>query len=465
MNSGSTKPREPWFKIREELNGRRRMLLTGISFLLPLGLWCLVSYVPFIWHPDVRLEVSADRTGVSTVYTAGDHVSKDFFASFQDAVRDQNAKIVQDVKNGNASGGVMTRRENQKKLRQIASLAVWNGWLQPTQREDDAAIYEIWKKIATGSLVPNRPPLTQENLEIVRKNWLALSEASPAFDLRKLPQESLLALIPQGQPSNPDYLPAPHEVLLTGIENFLPGKNEIGQLSMPQRLLISVQIVVGGFLLSCLFGVPTGILAGSYSVCSKLSEPFIDFFRYMPAPAFSTLLVAIFGAHDAPKLALVFIGTFFQMVLVVSKTTRQLDHSLLEAAQTLGAKPRQLFVHVVIPGILPDLYNDLRILLGWSWTWLVIAELIGVKTGLTEFIETQGRWRNFDAVFPVIIMIGLIGFFTDQFLAWFRGVLFPYTRKSRIRTKKTEKVERAAETPLPEATRVPELTPTWSNQE
>ena len=62
---------------------------------------------------------------------------------------------------------------------------------------------------------------------------------------------------------------------------------------------------------------------------------------------------------------------------------------------------------------------------------MVIAELIGVKTGLTEFIETQGRWRNFDAVFPVIIMIGLIGFFTDQFLAWFRGILFPYTRKAR----------------------------------
>ena len=203
-------------------------------------------------------------------------------------------------------------------------------------------------------------------------------------------------------------------------------------------------------------------MAGTYSLFSKLLEPFIDFFRYMPAPAFSTLLVAIFSAHDAPKIALVFIGTFFQMVLVISKTTRQLDHSLLESAQTLGAKPRQLFTHVVIPGILPDLYNDLRILLGWSWTWLVIAELIGVKTGLTEFIETQGRWRNFDAVFPVIIMIGLIGFFTDQFLAWFRGILFPYTRKPRAKSKRSNKREELAktgQTPTPR-TAVKELTPT-----
>jgi NitT/TauT family transport system permease protein len=84
---------------------------------------------------------------------------------------------------------------------------------------------------------------------------------------------------------------------------------------------------------------------------------------------------------------------------------------------------------------------------------------------LTEFIETQGRWRNFDAVFPVIIMIGLIGFFSDQFLAWFRGVLFPYTRKSGVRTKKTERVEQASKATLSETTPVPELTPTWSNQE
>ena len=83
---------------------------------------------------------------------------------------------------------------------------------------------------------------------------------------------------------------------------------------------------------------------------------------------------------------------------------------------------------------------------------MVIAELIGVKTGLTEFIETQGRWRNFDAVFPVIILIGLIGFFTDQFLGWFRGILFPYTRRSRSTAKRPRKSSnhRLSQTPTSE---------------
>jgi NitT/TauT family transport system permease protein len=426
---------EPWFKIREDLNIRRTSILTVASFLLPLTIWCLVSYIPAIWHPDVHLQISAERKDSTTVFTAGDHVSRDFFANFQDAVRNDNQKSILDRQSGQVTTGITVPRENQRRLRQIAAPAVSNGWLKSNQREDDAAIYGIWKGVATGTLVGRNPAFSAENISVIQQDWQILSAASPSFDARKLPNQPLLSLIPQGTVSNPSYLPAPHEVLSTGLYYFTTNA-DAGQLSLPERLLISVRIVFTGFFLSCLVGVPIGILCGTYSFFSKMGEPFIDFFRYLPAPAFSTLLVAIFGAHDEPKIALVFIGTFFQMVLIISKTTRQLDHSLLEAAQTLGARPTQLFTHVVIPGILPNLYNDMRILLGWSWTWLVIAELIGVKTGLTEFIETQGRWRNFDAVFPVIFLIGIIGFFTDQFLAWFRGVLFPHTRKSRSPTRK-----------------------------
>jgi NitT/TauT family transport system permease protein len=199
---------------------------------------------------------------------------------------------------------------------------------------------------------------------------------------------------------------------------------------MWERYQRSLKVIFLGFFWACVVGIPLGILCGVFDFFSKLIEPFVDFFRYMPAPTFSTLLVAVLLAGDAPKIALVFIGTVFQMVLVISKTSRLLDPSLLEAAQTLGARPGQLLRSVVIPGILPNLYNDLRILLGWAWTWLVIAELIGVKSGLTEFIETQGRFRNFNRVFPIIILIGVTGFVTDQLLSWLHGLLFPWAGKS-----------------------------------
>ena len=416
-----------WFLIRRDLPQSRRLALTVVSFLLPLVLWCVASYVPWIWHPDVKIELSAEREGVTTVFTAGDHVSKSFFPEFVDAVRQENAAVLAAKAAGTPEAGA--KRKNQKLLRQIAPLAVEQGWLPYTDMQNDAVLYNIWRDLATGAKTATKPVLSDENIGIIRKNWELLSALSPEFSFRLLPDEPLLKIVPQGKPANPVYLPAPHEVIETGMRDFT-AHVPTGELSMGQRYAHSIRIIFLGFLWACVIGIPLGILCGVFDLFSKLFEPFVDFFRYMPAPTFSTLLVAVLLAGDAPKVALVFIGTVFQMILVVSKTTRLLDPALLEAAQTLGAKPRQMITHVVIPGILPNLYNDLRILLGWAWTWLVIAELIGVKSGLTEFIETQGRFRNFDRVFPIIILIGVTGFVMDQFLSWLHGLLFPWAGNS-----------------------------------
>jgi NitT/TauT family transport system permease protein len=416
-----------WFLIRRDLPSSRRFILTCVSFLLPIAVWCFVSYVPWIWHPDVKIELSAEREGVTTVFTAGDHVSRGFFPEFVEAVRKDNAVVLAARAAGTAEPGA--KRKNQKLLRQLAPLAVSHGWLPYTEAQNDAMLYSLWRDIATGSKVTKKPALTEENLKIVKDNWALLAATSAEFSFAKLPDTSLLKLVPQGRPANPIYLPAPDEVIRTGIRDFTAEVPE-GELTMGQRYRKSLNIIFMGFFWACVVGIPIGILCGVFDFFSKLFEPFVDFFRYMPAPTFSTLLVAVLLAGDAPKIALVFIGTVFQMILVVSKTTRLLDPSLLEAAQTLGAKPRQMITHVVIPGILPNLYNDLRILLGWAWTWLVIAELIGVKSGLTEFIETQGRFRNFDRVFPVIILIGVTGFVMDQFLSWLHGILFPWAGKT-----------------------------------
>ena len=124
---------------------------------------------------------------------------------------------------------------------------------------------------------------------------------------------------------------------------------------------------------------PTALLA-------RLNEPFIEFFRYLPAPAFGALAVAILGIFDGPKITIIVIGTLFQQVLIIANTTRKLDVALVEAALTLGTKNAKLLSRVVIPGILPDLYRDQRILLGWAWTYLIVAELIGTTSGITWFI-------------------------------------------------------------------------------
>lgn len=256
----------------------------------------------------------------------------------------------------------------------------------------------------------------------------------------RLAEENARVVAAGGEPatgfrSNPVFLPAPHRVVNALYRAFTTPPRRANEPWFHQSLAHSVRIIFWGFFWSSVFGVPLGILCGVYSPVSRLFEPFIDFVRYMPAPVFGALAVAVLGIHDAPKIAIIFIGTFFQQVLVIANTTRKMDPALIEAALTLGAKTRHLFFRVVLPGIAPDLYNDQRILLGWAWTYLIVAEYIGASSGITFFINQQARYRIYENVFAAILIIGLIGFFTDRVLDDLRRAFFPWLsggKKSRL---------------------------------
>lgn len=313
-----------WLAVNETLSPKRSTVLAVMSFFIPLLLWCLISYVPFLWHPKVEIS---------------------------------------------EPGGVSYFRQ---------------GMLV------DKAIFKLQSEKAGAAGKP----------------------------------------LPQGEPANPIYLPAPHKVATAFYTAFTTEPLRRSEKWLHESLGDSVMVIFWGFALSSLFGVPLGILAGTYHAVSRASEPFIEFFRYLPAPAFGALAVAVLGIHDAPKIAIIFIGTFFQQVLIVSNTTRKLDPALLEAAMTLGAKRMSLLFKVVIPGIITDLYKDMRILLGWAWTYLIVAEMIGTSSGITWFITQQARYKNFDNVYAAIMMIGIIGLTTDIILARMGKHIFPWQRAS-----------------------------------
>ena len=236
--------------------------------------------------------------------------------------------------------------------------------------------------------------------------------------------------LPEGYRVNPVYLPAPHKVAMAFYTAFKTPPRLQDEPWLHQSLGQSIKTIVLGFLFSSLLGVPLGILCGTYRFFARLQEPFIEFFRYLPAPAFGALCVAVLGIDDAPKIAIIFIGTFFQQVLVIANSVRKVDPSLIEAAQTLGASNWKLVSKVIIPASITDIYGDMRILLGWAWTYLIVAEVIGTMSGITLFINQQARYRNFDNVYAAIAMIGIIGVSTDMFLAWLGGHLFPWKKRS-----------------------------------
>jgi NitT/TauT family transport system permease protein len=250
------------------------------------------------------------------------------------------------------------------------------------------------------------------------------------FDAETATARAAGKALPAGIPANPVYLPAPHEVAVAFYSAFTtppPGKDGVW---LHESLWHSIQVIFWGFTISSLFGVPLGIICGTYSAAARLTEPFVEFFRYLPAPAFGALAVAILGIYDGPKIAIIVIGTFFQQVLVISNTVKRIDFGLVEAGLTLGVKNLRILPRIVIPAALPDLYRDQRILLGWAWTYLIVAELIGTTTGITWFITQQARYQHFANVYAAIIIIGIVGLGTDLVLAVIGRRLFPWDRPS-----------------------------------
>jgi NitT/TauT family transport system permease protein len=310
------------FQVLRPISPRAKVVLGSMSFVLPIVVWSIVSYIPAVWHPQVRIT---------------DPGSVDY--------------------------------------------------LQPGMRMDKYAFADTVKE---------------------------------AQDDHKDP--------PKGVASNPIYLPAPHEVATALYTSFMTPPPTQDGAWLHQSLWHSIQVIFWGFLISSALGVPIGILCGTYAAFARLNEPFIEFFRYLPAPAFGALAVAILGIYDGPKITIIVIGTFFQQVLIIANTTRKLDVALVEAALTLGTKKLKLLSRVVIPGILPDLYRDQRILLGWAWTYLIVAELIGTSTGITFFITQQARYQHFATVYAAIMIIGIIGLGTDIVLALAGRRLFPWDR-------------------------------------
>ena len=142
------------------------------------------------------------------------------------------------------------------------------------------------------------------------------------------------------------------------------------------------------------------------------------------------------------------IGTFFQQVLVISEYRAQgRSRTYRGVADPRRARVEARWRRVVIPASITDIYTDMRILLGWAWTYLIVAEVVGTMSGITFFINQQARYRNFDNVYAAIMMIGIIGLTTDMAprLAW-QGSL-PWKRKARASENPRRFVSMSTRTP------------------
>jgi NitT/TauT family transport system permease protein len=218
---------------------------------------------------------------------------------------------------------------------------------------------------------------------------------------------------------SPVFLPGPEKVLLR-IVSWATEDDLLGDA------LISTMRVVAGWALSALIAVPLGLFIGSWRAVQALLEPLTDFIRYMPAVAFIPLVMLWVGIDEGAKVAIIFIGTFFQMVLMVAEDVRRVPMAQIEAAQTMGATRREVIEKVILPSAKPALLDTLRVTMGWAWTYLVVAELVAANSGLGFAILKAQRFLQTDKIFAGILLIGLIGLAIDQLFRLLHRKAFPW---------------------------------------
>ncbi|MES2259842.1 MAG: ABC transporter permease [Pseudomonadota bacterium] len=218
---------------------------------------------------------------------------------------------------------------------------------------------------------------------------------------------------------DPVFLPTPLQVVQRA-QQWLVADDLLADIG------VSIGRVFGGFVLTAAVAVPLGIMLGTCAPVRALLEPLTDFSRYLPAVAFIPLIMLWVGIDESAKVAVIVAGVFCQMVLSIADDIARVPHAPVEAALTMGATNGEVVQHVLIPAAKPAMLDTLRAMMGLSWTYLVVAELVAANSGLGYAILKAQRFLQTDKIFAGILLIGLVGLLTDQAFRWLHRHAFKW---------------------------------------
>ena len=193
---------------------------------------------------------------------------------------------------------------------------------------------------------------------------------------------------------------------------------------------VSLYRMLAGFAIASSMAIPIGVLIGCFKLWEAAIEPLVDFVRYMPVVAFVPLTILWAGTGDGQKFLIIWIGTFFQQVLMVMDNVKRVSPDFVGLGRTLGLSESRILLRIVLPSSLPGIWDTLRISIGWAWTWLVLAELVAATSGLGYRITVSQRFFQTQTIIGYILFLGLLGLITDQGMKALERVLFRYAARS-----------------------------------
>jgi len=242
--------------------------------------------------------------------------------------------------------------------------------------------------------------------------------------------------------ANPLLLPPPHIFLANLTEQFRffdPNGERIGALSEGGSFF-SVLGVIGwsslrvflGLLIGFVASVIVGVAIRYFGIFGKLTLPLITMLAPISPVAWLPVAIFVFGIGNPPAIFLVFISIFFVMVLATLAQIDAVPRHYIQLARVMGASKRQIFLRVILPAILPGLFVTLRMNLFGAWMVVLIAEAVGVGSGLGQVTMMARNTFNASLVFFTMTLIGLTGFLFDQALRLIQRKVLWWIQPSNI---------------------------------
>ena len=232
---------------------------------------------------------------------------------------------------------------------------------------------------------------------------------------------ALWVFLVEGAYVKPQYLPSPLRI----GEAF---HSLFSQFNFIDDISISITRVTIAFGIATAMAIPIGIMMSSYRVIGAMSEPIVDLIRYLPVPALVPLTVMWLGIGEVSKVALLWMGTFFQLVLLIADDAKRVPHEYVEIGYTLGAKSRHVLRWIILPAMLPNMVDNLRITLGWCWSYVILAEIVAANQGIGHVIWASRRFGKMPEVLAGVLTIGIIGLASDQAIRYLHRRAFKYLR-------------------------------------
>jgi sulfonate transport system permease protein len=224
---------------------------------------------------------------------------------------------------------------------------------------------------------------------------------------------------------NAYLIPSPWKVAGTAWKLILNGV-------LVRHMTTSFFRVIIGFVVTICLAFPMGLLVGLHKESRVIWEPPLNFLRHIPPLATIPMLILWFGIGESPKLAIIILSGFFPVFLNTASGVANCDPKLVEVGKTLGYRPIDRLIHIMLPAALPSILVGLRLGIGYSWRALVGAELLAAASGLGYMIIEAEQLSRPDTVIVGILTIGLLGLFIDLVFDSFCNRLMPWRKEEKI---------------------------------